>query len=170
MKFQWGLVLLWECPLQCQNDFCCNHQVIDEDLWLHLLSVPQMVIMFKTTGKLCTKNDFDFLAQLISCAITNHPLGCGCQRQRRCCCCWQCGQKLTCKLYTVPGYPETKPMSICLCKARVRGWKVEWLKVNGWMVHIQWFNDHNEHLSWSVLKITENASHWTYRNYYGLGK
>ena len=49
-----------------------------------------------------------FLAQLISCAVTDHPLGCGYWHCCHCCC-WQCcGQKLTCKLYAVPGY-MTKP-------------------------------------------------------------
>ena len=43
-----------------------------------------------------------FLALVISCAISNHPLGCGCWL-----CC--CGQKLIYKLNEVPGYPETKP-------------------------------------------------------------
>ena len=28
--------------------------------------------------------------QLISCAITDHPLGCGCQHCCTCCHCWQC--------------------------------------------------------------------------------
>ena len=33
--------------------------------------------------KLVNYCTFSFLAQLISCAIANHPLGCGCQ-------CWHC--------------------------------------------------------------------------------
>ena len=51
---------------------------------------------------------YSFLAQLINCVITDHPLGCGYQ----CCCCHycqHCGQKLTWKLCAVPGYPGTKP-------------------------------------------------------------
>ena len=47
--------------------------------------------------------------QLISCAITNHPLGCGYHCRHCHCHCWCCGQELTCKLYAVPGYPGTKP-------------------------------------------------------------
>ena len=43
-----------------------------------------------------------FLAQLISCAITNHPLGCGCWRRHQR---WHCEQF---NVNLVPGYPGAK--------------------------------------------------------------
>ena len=70
-----------------------NHHSSFSSIWGHTFC-KNSILLFSTAVKMCY--------------YQSPFLWSGCQ----CCCfchCWCCGQKLTCKLYAVPGYPGTKP-------------------------------------------------------------